>query len=241
MQITLDEGYQFGLGIFETIRIEQNHPILLTYHLERLRRSLKALDIAQTVGRDEIVSYLSGRHLEHHALKVIVSEKNIVFTERPNPYTKAQYEKGFSLSYSQVLRNETSPLVFHKTLNYGDCILEKRRAARQGYDEMIFCNSRKELCEGTATNLFFVRGNTIYTPPISCGLLPGTTRRFLLEHFPVTERALHREDISRMDECFVTNALLGIMPVTSLGEHRFPGREMTQKCMDSYFKTFNLK
>lgn len=226
MQITLDEGYQFGLGVFETIAVEQNKPLLLEAHLERINRSLGELSIKKSIKAEEVFSYLSGFHLEHHALKLMVSAENTLFTVRPNPYpvctaAEAAPSRTFRLTRSCVLRNETSPLIFHKTMNYGDNLLEKRHAMRNGFDEAVFCNSRGELCEGATTNLFFVRNGELLTPQLSCGLLPGVMRRFILERFPVTECVLYPSDLPSMDECFVTNSLMGVMPVRSLDDHAF--------------------
>lgn len=235
MLITLDEGYQFGLGVFETIHVREGIPLLLDWHLERLCRSMKELNIEQPpVEKSQVLSWLSSRPASDHALKIMASGENTLFTLRPNPYTPEKIQAGFRLSYSDVYRNETSPLVRHKTLNYGDCILEKRRAKKSGEDERIFCNSRGEICEGTATNIFFAHSGKIYTPPISCGLLPGILRRFILEHFSVTETPLRKEDDRKMDECFVTNSLMGIMPVRTLDEKHYFKGPVTAACMKSY-------
>lgn len=247
MQITLDEGYQFGLGLFETISVENGRPILLDWHLERLHASMEELGIGgppftdltrsgswSSVMREKVLDHLAGQPGDHHALKIMVSEKNCLFTLRPNPYTPEKTENGFRLAYSGVYRNETSLLVRHKTMNYGDCILEKRRAAALGVDELIFCNSRGEICEGTVTNIFFAKEGRIYTPPVSCGLLPGILRRFLMEQFPVEERALTRTDILQMEECFVTNSLMGVMPVTALDGKRFRPGAVTADCRRAY-------
>ncbi len=236
MQIILDEGYQFGLGVFETISIEHNVPVFLSWHLERLRHSLRELGIRQNIDESYVCSWLSAHPGEHQALKIMASDENLILTIRPNPYTPEQIAAGFSLSYSHVFRNETSPLTRHKTLNYGDCILEKRRAREKGADELILCNSRGEICEGTTTNIFFVRHGQIYTPPVSCGLLPGILRRFILEQYPVNEQILYREDALQMEECFVTNSLMGVMPVNTLGWKRYPSRTITQACIDAYRK-----
>lgn len=63
---------------------------------------------------------------EKGVLKIVASSENILFLTRENHYGPADYEKGFRLAYSKVRRNETSPLTYRKSLNYGDCILEKR-------------------------------------------------------------------------------------------------------------------
>lgn len=233
MQITLDEGYQFGLGVFETIRVERGEPKFLELHLERMRHSLKTLGIRRDVSREEILDYLAGKNAEHSALKVMVSEKNTTFTLRENPYGLERYETGFSMDYSTVRRNETSPLIFHKTLNYADCILEKRRAIREGQDERIFLNGRGEICEGTSCNIFFGQGNRLYTPKLSCGLLPGVVRRVLLDRGLAEERILRPKDVQTMQECFVTNSLMEIMPVYRLGEQKFFTRSQALICRES--------
>ena len=237
MQITMDEGYQFGLGVFETIAVEDGKPLFLNWHLNRLEQSLKELGIKQSVSEEEICSYLSQKECNHHALKVIVSSQNIVFTLRQNPYTEKQLEEGFDLGFSSVYRNETSLLTRHKTLNYGDCILEKRHAKDLGVDELLFFNSRGEVCEGTVSNVFFSKNGQLFTPPVSSGLLPGIIRRFLIENFSVTEKVLKKEDIKEMEECFVTNSLMGIMPVKSLNGITYPMGKLTKMCQDFYQDT----
>lgn len=59
-----------------------------------------------------------------------VDSGKCVFSMRDNPYTPDIYERGFAMDISNVRRNETSPFVYHKTMNYGDCILEKGGLAK---------------------------------------------------------------------------------------------------------------
>lgn len=240
-QILLDEGYQFGLGVFETIAVERGSPVFLSGHLERMNRSADALEIGGRVGEEEVLTYLLKRQSVRGALKIILSGKNKIFTMRENPYQPEHFQKGFRLGYSDVLRNETSPLIFHKTLNYGDNILEKRRAAKEGMDEMIFCNTRGEICEGTCTNIFFAKEDKIYTPKVSCGLLPGILRKFLMERFPAEEAVLKAEDVEKMEECFVTNSLMGVMPVRAFGTKSFSKGGMTQRCRKEYLRVLKLR
>ena len=57
--------------------------------------------------------------LEHCALKLMLTKENAVYSLRANHYTPKNYEKGFTMDVSKVKRNETSHLVYHKTMNYG--------------------------------------------------------------------------------------------------------------------------
>lgn len=142
-QLSLDDGFQFGLGAFETIAIEHGQPVFLEKHLARLDRAAAFLQLSSCKARnltpERIRSYLAAHSTSHHSvLKILLTKENLLFRTRPNPYTPEHYTAGFCMDFSPVLRNETSPLVAHKTLNYGDCILEKRAAISLGLNERFF-------------------------------------------------------------------------------------------------------
>lgn len=277
MKITLDEGFQFGLGAFETIAVEAGKPIFLDKHLKRLERAAEFLHLGtlseRGITEKQILRYLeeqaqlpesrenlanmmqlpeSRENLEnmmqlsesrenfsditHCALKIMLSKENVVFSMRANPYTPERYEKGFVLDISLVKRNETSSLVYHKTMNYGDCILEKRNAAAAGVDERIFLNTKDQICEGTVSNIFFVKQEKLYTPEVRCGLLPGILREYICETQDVEETTIYPENLKVYEECFVTNSLMGIMPVRQVGEISFTEEKVTQTLMAKYQK-----
>ena len=240
MNIKLDEGFQFGLGAFETIAVENKNPVFLESHFRRLQKAADFLGMGEISQRgiteEAVYRYLEEAHLESGALKVMLSRENCIMTERKNPYTEESYQKGFVADFSQVRRNETSPLVYHKTMNYGDCILEKRAATRAGMNERIFLNTSGQICEGTVSNVFFVQRGQICTPKVSCGLLPGIMREYLLEHYPIEETEIYPNELEQYEECFVTNSLMGIMPVTKLGEIIFPERTTADKLRMEYMK-----
>ena len=241
--ITLDECFQFGLGAFETIGIEKGTPILLEKHLKRLERAADFLKLGDPAVRgitaERIEEYLEEQKkrpgvqkefggLEHCALKLMLTKENAVYSLRANHYTPENYEKGFIM--------ETSPLVYHKTMNYGDCILEKRNATAAGMDERLFLNTKKQISEGTVSNVFFVRKGVIYTPKVSCGLLPGILREYLCDTEAVEETYIYVQDLKWYQECFVTNSLMGIMPVRQIGGIRFEEDKVTRELMRRYQK-----
>ena len=121
--------------------------------------------------------------------------------------------------------------MYHKTLNYGDCILEKRAATAAGIQERVFLNTKGQICEGAVSNIFFVRKNKIYTPQMNCGLLPGILREYVLENFEVNETVIYPEELMYYDECFVTNSL---MPVRQLGNICFPHRTRADEVRTLY-------
>lgn len=264
MKITLDEGFQFGLGAFETIAVEAGKPIFLDKHLKRLERAAEFLYLGtlseRGITEKQILRYLEEQaqlpesranfanitqfsesrenfsDITHCALKIMLSKENVVFSMRANPYTPERYEKGFVLDISPVKRNETSSLVYHKTMNYGDCILEKRNAAAAGVDERLFLNTKDQICEGTVSNIFFVKQGKLYTPDTRCGLLPGILREYICETQHVEEAIIYLKDLKEYEECFVTNSLMGIMPVRQIEETSFTEEKVTQTLLAKYQK-----
>lgn len=235
-EMILDEGYQYGLGAFETIAVYKNKALFLKEHLQRLNNTLKFLGIQRIITEEDVESNINKDALDYHALKVIVSEKNVLFQTKKNPYAETHYEKGFHMRYSDIRRNETSPFVYHKTLNYGECILEKRKALSMNINEMIFLNSKGIICEGTACNIFFVKEGKIYTPDLSCGILPGILRDYICKIYDVAEIEIKPSQVSEFEECFVTNSLMGIMPVRKLEKIEFKKNDITKKIADEYFR-----
>lgn len=169
-------------------------------------------------------------------LKITVSSENILVSSRKNTYTTEDYERGFTTEYSKVKRNETSSFTYHKTLNYGDCLLEKRQAKARGIDEPVFLNTRGEIAEGASTNVFFVKNGEIFTPSVDSGLLPGILREYICSHYPVKQQIIRPDEISQFDEMFLTNSLLGVMPVRSLESFVFPSCEKGREILKEYRK-----
>lgn len=232
-----DDGFFFGIGAFETIAVEGGVPVFLERHRARLEEALGFFGLPFD---KKAVSAAIGARLRdadpatRTALKVAVSERTIATSLRANPYTPADYERGFRVCTSRILRNESSPLVFRKTLCHADCILEKRAARSRGFDEAVFLNTQGLIAEGTASNVFFTQGASVYTPPVACGLLPGIMRAFVCETLPVVERPIAPGDIGAFDGMFLTNSLMGIMPVSSFDGMRFPSRAVADELMRGY-------
>ena len=82
MEILFDEGYQFGMGVFETVAVERGNPLFLRWHLERMANSLQELGIEQTVTEHQVREYLAACKTDRAALKILASEKNVVLRKR---------------------------------------------------------------------------------------------------------------------------------------------------------------
>lgn len=222
-EVLWDDGIAFGLGLFETIAVEHGQPVFLDEHLARLVSGARRLGI-ETDGRVDAGDVLSGINRENmvrSAMKLVLTPSNLLMLPRSNPYSEVDRARGFRLRFSEVRRNETSPLTYLKSMNYGDNLMEKRRAHKDGFDEPLFLNTNGFVAEGATTNMFWARDGRLFTPPVKAGLLPGVMRSYVMSHCAVEECMASRGELFAADEVFVTNSLLGIMPASSLEGHAY--------------------
>lgn len=119
-------------------------------------------------------------------------------------------------------RNERSPLSGIKCASYAENLIALDQARRAGADEVLFYNTRGELCEAATANVFLVRDGEVLTPPLSSGCLPGTMRARVMARIAVKERSLTATEVAAADEVFVTSATRGVVPVVRLDGRGLP-------------------
>jgi para-aminobenzoate synthetase/4-amino-4-deoxychorismate lyase len=111
--------------------------------------------------------------------------------------------------------DSSNHFLYHKTTNRSLYDAELHQARSEGFFDVIFSNERAEITEGAISNIFILKNAIYYTPPISCGLLPGTYRQHLLDssRFPIKEQVLNEQDLMNADAIFVANSVRGLMKV----------------------------
>ncbi len=112
------------------------------------------------------------------------------------------------------------PHRFHKTTQRELYNREFQRATELGCYDILFTNIAGEVTEGAITNIFVRRkkGEPLVTPPVACGLLPGTYRRWLLEQGKAFEQMLCKDDLLTAEELYVANSVRGLVPVCLVQE-----------------------
>ena len=243
--IVLDDGYAFGKGLFETILILKE-PVFLNEHIKRLNDGINLLGIDNFISEKDIREKVEELKLTNCALKIMVSEKNIIYSNRPIIYREEHYKRGFNLKVSNYKRNQFSKTTYIKSLNYLDNILEKELALKEGFDEAIFLNLDNFLCEGSVSNLFVVKNKIIYTPKISSGILPGIVRNFLInglrgKDYKVIEDVISLNDLKNSDGAFLTNSLMGIMKINSVDDENIKKNKIIDEIKLYYDNYINSK
>lgn len=269
----LDQGFLYGFGLFETVLVKDGYPGFLQRHFERMFASANILSISVFFSANEIAGMIeetiNKNKVKNGSVRLTLSAgvdtealpgcaktgsragksqstqpALVIFTRQPLAYSPDHYRYGLSAGFVNIRRNEYSPLVRLKTLNYLENLLAKKEARARGWDEALFLNTAGNLAEGSVSNIFLVKENQIITPDVNQGLLPGIARQVVLEKcvstwIPVQERVICPQEIWEADECFLTNSLMGVMPLVKVNGHPIgdgrPGK-ITKKLYQEIFK-----
>ena len=229
------EGALFGRGVFETMRARGGRVFRFDAHLDRMERGARFLEMpepdASAIG-DAIVELTRRLAIEDARVRVTLlagaaavdgEAASLLIQARPaTDYPPKLYERGISATVAAVRRNEASPLSRLKTVNCLDNVLAREAARAKGAQESILVNARGLVAEGSASNVFAVVATEVVTPPIEDGALPGVTRAAVLElardaGMGAGERSLTLREVESASEAFVTNAVMGVMPLVSVG------------------------
>lgn len=235
--ISIDSGFFFGRGVFETILVKET-PIFLEEHIKRINKSIIELDLGGLIVIEDVINFINQHNIKNKALKITVTEKNLIYSIREIKYKDNDYQQGFKVGISKVLRNSTSRIVGFKTLNYLENIIEYELCQRNGFKESIFFNEQGNLCEGCTSNIFIIKDKIIYTPSIKCGLLPGIVRQWVINNFDVVEKKITKEELLNSDEVFLTNSLVGVIKVSNI-ENKLFNSEIIEKIKEQYDKAIN--
>jgi branched-chain amino acid aminotransferase len=123
-------------------------------------------------------------------------------------------------------RNERSAVAGLKTTSYAENVVALAEARRVGATEAIMANLAGNLCEGTGTNVFVVRGGVLSTPPLLAGCLAGVTRALLLEELPdADEDNLPVAALPEADEVLLTSSTRDVQPLRVLDGRELPGAD----------------
>jgi para-aminobenzoate synthetase/4-amino-4-deoxychorismate lyase len=197
-------------GLIETLLWNADGFWLERRHLDRLAASADALAIpcdraaVQAALADAVQNGVAPLRVR----LVLAPDGGIEVTTAPLPPTD---RLSFALAPDIMASND--PLLRHKTTRRA--IYDEPRAAlarTRGVGEVVFRNERGELTEGSFTNLFVEQGGVLLTPPLACGLLPGTLRAELLDTGRAREAVVTEADLAGADAIYLGNSLRGLVP-----------------------------
>ena len=239
--------FQYGTGVFEGIRAYWNadqrqlYVFRLVEHFARMLRNCRVLKL--DIGKDE---------KELSEITVELLRKNHPETDtyiRPIAYIDSEglgpkfvgYPTGFAIytiplgDYIDVssgikvafsswrrINDNTIPARCKVTGGYVNSALAKTEALEHGYDEAIFLTENGFISEGSAENIFLVRGGKLITPALSEDILEGITRETVIElareelGIETIERPIGRTELYVADEAFLCGTGAQVSPMTEV-------------------------
>ncbi len=254
----LDRGFLYGDSVYEVWRTYDGAIFAFDEHWQRLERSARALQLALPVGREALAAELvrtAAAYVEcsGHVGPIYIRAQctrgaggiglDTTLAENPTYVLIAQrlralpVEKlrtGLVLSVARTLRRNPREALDPewKTGNSLNTLLCLREARSRGADEVLILNLAGQLTEAATANIFFVRRNTIVTPPLSSGLLGGITRALLLERIAARigataiEEVIAPADLRYFDSCFLASTINDLVPVAAIDAQCYPVDEL---------------
>lgn len=208
-----DAGFRFGLGVFETVAVRGGRAEFFQWHAESLEQAAQALGLGcpniptfEPPGGEGIWRWF---HTESG--------------------TRSWWQPGMEPPPSSMVLGRCAVPIHSsawsarfKTLAYLTQLQNKPKGADQ---EVVVVNERDEVVSAAMANVFWVRNGRLETAPHDAGCRCGVVRRWILERggVPVNPARLAWAELDHVDEMFVTNSRLGIVPVRS-----WPGRDQAE-------------
>jgi branched-subunit amino acid aminotransferase/4-amino-4-deoxychorismate lyase len=241
----------FGEGLFETFRVYKGRRLAFVEdHLDRMADGCGffSLPFSREKAKETLKSALSEIPPDTEArlrLNLIsygdqrVEKTAFQTTWEPLQDMGNWQSEGVKIGVAPFQRFSHSPIVRFKTTSYLENIFVFSRAREQGLFDAIFTNERGEITEGSISNVFFLSQDEIFTPPVDAGLLPGTTRKQIMEVIrtlgrSVVERTITPAELERFDGAFVTNAVIEILPVREVNDTKYDIPEIVDALRDEY-------
>jgi para-aminobenzoate synthetase/4-amino-4-deoxychorismate lyase len=191
--------------LLESLLLEDGSYPRLEQHLDRLCWSAARLGYRcdREPIRQALQAHAAGSTGQHKARLLLAQDGSCQIESAP----LLQIQQPLKVALAATPVDPTDLLLYLKTDQR-----ERYNQARQEHSaaaEVLLCNDRGELTEGSFTNLVLKLDNRLVTPPLDSGLLPGVMRQELLEQGTITERVLYPQDLQRAEEIWLINSVRG--------------------------------
>ncbi|HEY8689754.1 MAG TPA: aminotransferase class IV [Chitinophagaceae bacterium] len=238
-----NRALRYGDGLFETIKTNNGIIQLRDCHFERLFSGIKMLQF-------EIPKYFTADYLESKIAELCKKNKHnsfarvrlMVFRGNGGLYDAENFPNYIIQTWNieDVKELNSNGLIIDvypdakklcdkfaniKSNNFLPYVMAALHAKQLKVNDCILLNNHERICDTTIANIFIIKNNIIYTPPLSEGCVAGVIRRFLIEKFQpdfkIIEKPISIEELQNADEVFLTNSIKGIRWVKQFQQHQY--------------------
>ncbi|MFD1141908.1 aminotransferase class IV [Larkinella insperata] len=235
-----NRAFQYGDGLFETIRYEHHEVQFWPDHYDRLTRGMAALSLQPLplLDQDLLLSQINDLLKANQLLGQPSRVKLQVWRQPGGLYTPTSFQTHYLITarsgpafaltekarvgFFDAFRLSPSPVSAYKTLSALPYVLAGIAKQQQQADDMILLDTGGNLAECIASNLFWLLGDQLFTPSLDSGCIDGILRRQLLRRAPqhgltVREGLFKPDALGQADAVFCTN-VAGIQWIRQIGE-----------------------
>jgi len=244
--LPVDNGaFRYGYGLFETMLIENGEIQLKEFHWERLFGGLKQLYF-------EIPALMTAGWLEEEVLHTVkknqaeklcrvrlqmyagggglysIESRRLGFIIECSPLetdTLKLNENGLIAGIATGLSKSVDALSNLKSCNALLYAIAARQSKENKWNDALLCNTNGYIIESTIANIFWIKDEVVYTPPLSDGCVAGVMRRYITEKVPASERSLNLEELLLADEVFLSNAIKKMRWVKNIDGKTFSNKQ----------------
>ncbi len=253
----MDRGFLLGDGLFETVPIYQAGLFKWDAHWQRLECGASYLGIPLPCSAIEThaaaVEVIRRNQLSNGVLRITLTrgigrrgyspkgagQPTLAITSHAGPALDGAHLQLWSAITSTIRLPAGGMLNSFKHTSKLPQVLARAEADVAGADEAIMLNTSNELAEGASSNLFWIEGTTICTPPLSAGILAGVTRDFVIElcsgiGLGFEERTASQKALFEAEGSFVTSSGIGIAALVKLDNRPLPTSKVTSRIYDEF-------
>lgn len=258
-----DRGFLYGDSVFETLRTYNGVPFRMDLHMERLAWSAERVLIPLPVTLEslalEIEAAVRAADNPDSYVRVVVTRgtadtlgldpalsihpTRVVLVGPLHPPHQEAYQNGVSvITYRTARVSDQTVASGAKVGNYLVAVLAMHEAKQKGAVEALILDGVGRVLEGATSNVFAVRSGTLATPPLDLGILPGITRRVVMElavqlGLVVHEQPIGLAELLDAEEVFISSSIREVLPVVAVDERKIaqgtPG-QITQRLMAAF-------
>ena len=252
----------YGTSVFEGIRSYKLDSgeigiFRLKEHIDRFFNSMKALRMKVDFSKEEVMEACMDAVIENDLEDAYV--RPVAFFNFGNigldvenahvdvavfaiPFPKYLGDKAVSVKISSFRRISNKAFKVEAKVggHYVNSVLAHLDASLFGYDEALLLDEAGFVAEGPGENVFFVKGNTLYTPRAD-NILNGITRQSVIEFsqnllgLEVEERHIWHREIKDFEEAFFTGTAAEITPIKRIGDHEFSDFKITERIKSTFY------
>ena len=258
-----DRAFQYGDGLFETMRRADNRIPLLHLHWQRLTRSCQRLQLpfSENDTRRQLQRFIEFCRTQKRSegiIKLTVTRGSggrgyssmgcagrLVFAWFPAPsLPDANCDNSVEVMFCQTALGHSPALAGLKHLNRLEQVLARREVDACGYGEGLLLDSHGFVIEGTTSNLFLVESGTVVTPNLNLCGVEGVFRQWLLQECSTVGVAeimtITRERLLLADEVFLGNSVMGVIPVSRCEDRIWESGSVTHRVRQEILRIFHV-